>query len=99
MEEGRMDLMEPKTGVEGTLHESARKWVRTNHASHASNMNISVTYVKCIDPSSKRVYYFNKLTHEAQWKLPQGVTDSDESPLRDCEDPTICNYVLSARSQ
>lgn len=99
MEERRVDLMEPKTGVEGTFRESARKRVKPNRASHMSNMSISITYVKCIDPSSKRVYYFNKLTHEAQWKLPQGVTDSDESPLRDCEDPSICNYVSCARSQ
>lgn len=56
-------------------------------------MTFQIAYVKCVDPESNRVYYYNKLTREAQWKLPQGVQDESLLTIKEESDTTIRNYV------
>lgn len=56
-------------------------------------MNPVVSFVKCTDPTTNKPYYFNKITHEAQWAAPSSVTmeskeESDTVPELPC-----CNYV------
>lgn len=68
-------------------------WILAKHRNRVVIMSIQITYVKCVDPESNRVYYYNKMTREAHWKLPQGVQDQAHSNMEERNDTTIRNYV------
>lgn len=60
-----------------------------------TKMDAVITFVKCVDPNTNKTYYFNKITHEAQWSAP--VTTEAESMVKSdihLEKP-YCNYVVS----
>lgn len=57
------------------------------------SMSNSIRYVKCFDPVSKKPYYYNSITHEAQWSLPQGISETREDFLFPKDDPSVCTYV------
>ena len=56
-------------------------------------MSNTISFVKCFEPISKKPYYYNCISHEAQWTVPKGVNDTNEEATLPTEDPTICNYV------
>ena len=56
-------------------------------------MNHPVYYVKCIDPDSKQIYYFNKTTHETLRSCPSGINDRLDDNLMQYGDETYRNYV------
>lgn len=57
-------------------------------------MSNPINYVKCIDPLSKRSYYYNCITHDAQWNCPKGLKEKVDDVSLPKDDNTICNYVV-----
>ena len=58
------------------------------------HMNNSTSLVKCNDPSTGRVYYFNRITHEAQWSIPRGVKDDMSAESEPALVAPVCNLSL-----
>lgn len=56
-------------------------------------MSNTITYVKCFEPISRKPYYYNCITHEAQWSVPKGAEAKNEDIDLPKEDLTVCNYV------
>lgn len=50
-------------------------------------------YVKCLDPDTKEIYYFNKASHEVLFSCPTGLKDTKSDDLVQSDDETMCNYV------
>ena len=59
-------------------------------------MNNSINYIKCYDPLSRKPFYYNYRSHEAQWNLPQGAIELEKDIPLPKDDPTVCNYVCSS---
>lgn len=56
-------------------------------------MNPVVSFVKCTDPTTNKPYYFNKITHEAQWTAPSSVTTESNEESETVPELPCCNYV------
>ena len=56
-------------------------------------MSRAVCYVKCLDPDTKEIYYFNKASHEVLFSCPTGLKDTKSDDLVQSDDETMCNYV------
>ena len=56
-------------------------------------METVISFVKCIDPTTNKIYYFNKITHEAQWSAPVSI-EAESSVKSDIVlKKPHCNYV------
>ena len=60
-------------------------------------MSSPIVYVKCNDPVTRKVYYYNRITQEAQWAVPVGVKVTEESEEDSPVDDTYRNYVCVFR--
>ena len=60
-------------------------------------MSSQIVYVKCNDPVTRKVYYYNRITQEAQWAVPVGVKVTEETEEDSSVDESYRNYVLVFR--
>lgn len=56
-------------------------------------MSRTLYYVKCLDPETNKIYYFNKRSHEVLYSCPSGLETEDSENLVQSDDETMCNYV------
>lgn len=56
-------------------------------------MSRTLCYVKCLDPETNKIYYFNKRSHEVLYSCPSGLETEDSENLVQSDDETMCNYV------
>lgn len=56
-------------------------------------MSRTLCYVKCLDPETNKIYYFNKRSHEVLYSCPSGLETANSESLVQSDDETMCNYV------
>ena len=59
----------------------------------AKKMEAAISFVKCVDPSTNKIYYFNKITHEAQWTAPVAMEVESSVKSSAILEKPYCNYV------